>query len=110
MSYADEQNRLRYTQYVLGEDGLITQSAERGSEDCRHKKSEIPRFPLEDLIAFLRDFKHTDPQDTGLVFMIIMKGLIPVLLVLGEYMIIVQLRPQREKKTFLVYNEKRIAA
>ncbi|MDR2535594.1 MAG: hypothetical protein LBD29_06130 [Treponema sp.] len=110
LSNADEQNKLSYTQYVLGEDGLITQSAELGSEDYYYKKAEIPLFPLEDLIAFLRDFKHTDTQDTGLVFMIIMKVLIPVLLVLGEYMMIVQIRPQREKKTFLVYNDKRIAA
>ncbi|MDR2485121.1 MAG: hypothetical protein LBD55_06980 [Treponema sp.] len=111
LSRSDEDSRLGYARYRLGEDGLIAGSGEYASMYPLDENREIPPFPLEDLIAFLRDFKYTGPKNTGHIPAIPMMGLVPVLVVLGVYsMALFQVTQQGKHKHLLVYHDKRIAA
>ena len=111
LSRSDEDSRLGYARYRLGEDGLIAGSGEHTSMYPLDENREIPPFPLEDLIAFLRDFKYTGPKNTSHIPGIPMMGLVPILVVLGVYsMALFQVTQQGKHKHLLVYHDKRIAA
>lgn len=94
-----------YRRYRLGEDGLIS-----GVSPYPQDEAEIPPFPLETLIAFFNDFKHTDMRKSKPDLALIIPSLSLLLLTPGECMIRFQTAPQRKKKQSAVYHEKRMAA
>jgi hypothetical protein len=114
-AYAD-QHELRYRRYVLGEDGLITDTGGKtpSSRDRyeAYEDTEIPPFPLENLIAFLKDFEHTFSDDSSRIAAINMLGLVPVLLVPGVYIVTLFGRKQNhgKKRNIFIFYDKRIAA
>jgi disulfide bond formation protein DsbB len=109
---------LDYRQYCLGEDGLIagTSGYEQTLSLRHYDDQRIPPFPLEDLIAFLEGFRHTEggnPSHMRILTIISfnMIGFALLLMASGLYSTVLSWFKQAgKKKNSLVYNEKRIAA
>jgi hypothetical protein len=116
--YPNQPYEFRYGRYLLGEDGLIADAGGKINSDNDpvyyevYTYKDIPPFPLEKLITFLKDFEHTYMKDTSQIATINIMGLVPILLVPGVYIIVLWGLKQNhgKKKNSLVYHDKRIAA
>jgi hypothetical protein len=99
--------------YVLGEDGLM---ADTGNQDvpvysAGNGTASIPPFPLENLIAFFKDFEYNHVQDTTRIDPVTMMGLVPVMLVPGVYiMALFRIKQTHGKKKHILIYDKRIIA
>jgi hypothetical protein len=105
-----------YRQYRLGEDGLIL--GPEGYEQTRSPYDDrvIPPFPLQELIAFLEGFRHTEGGAPSRMRMLTvtslnMIGFLLLFMASGLYSKVLSWFKQAgKKKNSVVYNEKRIAA
>jgi hypothetical protein len=107
-----------YQQYRLGEDGLIagTSGYDQTLSLMHYNDQGIPPFPLEDLIAFLEGFRHTEGGNPRHIRILTIAscntiGLALLLMASGLYSTVLSwFKQSGKKKHGLVYNEKRIAA
>ncbi|MDR2519072.1 MAG: hypothetical protein LBD13_06635 [Spirochaetaceae bacterium] len=58
LSHTDMPDPSGYARYSLGEDGLIADPKADSGVVPQDEDREVPPFPLEDLIGFLKDFKY----------------------------------------------------
>ncbi|MDR2632689.1 MAG: hypothetical protein LBC51_03585 [Treponema sp.] len=107
---------LTYRQYRLGEDGLIAGQGGYEQTLSPYDEQVIPPFPLQDLIAFLEGFRHTEGREPSRMRMLTftslnMIGFLLLLMASGRYgRVLSWFKQTGKKKQSMVYNEKRIAA